>query len=114
MFKIFLAIHIFAGTVGLVIGPISMFTPKRKGLHTKVGTLYFYLMAMVCLSAVILAILHWEASWWFVLVAAFSFSFALRGYRAASSIPPFVFWILPSLVGVPMILMTTRRYVARG
>lgn len=83
MFKVFLTLHILAGTVGLIIGPIAMYSQKRKGLHTKAGLIYFYLMAFVCASATVLGVLHWETSWWLILVAAFSFSNAWFGYRAS-------------------------------
>jgi hypothetical protein len=85
MFSAFLYLHIAAGTVGLVLGPISMFAAKRRGLHTSFGLIYFYMMALVCASAAALAILNWAKSWWFLFVAAFSFAFAWRGYRAAKA-----------------------------
>lgn len=85
IFNFFLFLHILAGTIGLVIGPISMYAPKKKGLHTKIGKIYFYAMALVCLSAVSLSILHWQTSWWFLFVSAFSFSFAWRGYQAVKN-----------------------------
>jgi len=145
LFQFFLAMHIIAGTIGLVIGPIVMYAPKRKGLHTQAGTAYFFSMTTVCASALILAGLHWKKSWWFALVAAFSFQFALRGYLAArnrgqnwlprhisgmlgsyiamttallvvnasaipGSIPDFVYWLLPTIIGTPLIVLTVRRY----
>lgn len=147
MFSFFLALHIIAGTIGLVIGPISMYAPKRRGLHTKVGLVYFYLMAVVCISAIPLSILHWEKSWWFLFVAAFSFSFAWKGYLAVKlrgpdwvknhisgmlgsyiamstallvvnaqsipgydSVPHFVFWIIPTIIGTPLIVSTIQKY----
>ncbi len=82
IFKICLYIHILAGILGLVIGPVAMYAKKSKGLHTRSGKIYFYLMAAVCVSATVLSIMHWSTSWWFLIVAVFSFSFALRGYLA--------------------------------
>ncbi len=147
MFNLFLLLHIIAGTVGLVIGPISMYSQKRKGLHTQVGAVYFYAMTLVCLSAVALAILHWEQSWWFVFVAAFSFFFAWKGKRAVKNrkvgwikshisgmlgsyiamttallvvnvssipghqtIPTFIYWMLPTIIGTPLIVRTIKEY----
>jgi len=78
----FLAIHIAAGSLGLVLGPVAMLSPKRRGRHTRVGTVYFWNMAVVCVSAVGLAILAWSQIWWFVPIAVFSFANALVGYLA--------------------------------
>ncbi len=83
MFNIFLGLHILAGTIGLIIGPIAMYATKRKGLHTKVGLVYFYLMALVCLSAIIMSIMHWSESSYLFFIAIFSFYFAFTGYRAS-------------------------------
>jgi hypothetical protein len=83
LFKMILWLHILAGSLGLILGPIAMGSQKRKGLHTQIGIVYFYLMSLVCLSALILAIMNWNQSWWFSLIAVFSFSFALKGYLAA-------------------------------
>lgn len=78
----FLAIHIAAGSLGLILGPVAMFAPKRRGRHTRVGGVYHWTMLTVCLSAVALAIVDWSRAWWFVPIAAFSYANALRGYVA--------------------------------
>tara|TARA_B100000683_G_C12446866_1_gene538484 strand:- start:939 stop:1394 length:456 start_codon:yes stop_codon:yes gene_type:complete len=85
MFDIFLKIHIAAGVIGLSLGPISMFAPKRKGLHTRIGNIYHWLMFTVCISAVPLSILKWEKNWYLLLIAIFSYSFAFKGYHAAKN-----------------------------
>ena len=45
-----LALHIAAGTVGLILGPISMSATKRPGLHTRAGEAYHWVMLTVCLD----------------------------------------------------------------
>jgi uncharacterized membrane protein len=146
LFTIFLILHIAAGTIGLVIGPFAMYFPKRKGLHTKLGRIYFYAMSLVCISAFGLSILHWKESWWLGFVAAFSFYFAGKGYLAAKyreeswvgrhisgmlgsyiamttalfvvnasslpgyeTLPIFVYWLLPTIIGTPLIVLTVRK-----
>lgn len=140
-------LHIVAGTVGLVIGLIAMYSPKRKGLHTKIGVVYFYVMALVCATAMVMAVMHWAEIWWFFLVAVFSFSFAFKGYLAAKlrgpgwlrkhisgmlasylamttallvvnsgkipgsqSVSALVFWIFPTMIGVPLIRKTAKKF----
>jgi hypothetical protein len=50
-----LAIHITAGTTGLILGPLAMRAPKRRGPHTRLGETYHWVMLAVCLSAAALA-----------------------------------------------------------
>ena len=78
----FLAIHVAAGSLGLVLGPVAMLSPKRRGRHTRVGTVYHWIMLTVCVSAVGLAVVAWSRAWWFVPIATFSYANALVGYLA--------------------------------
>jgi len=78
----FLALHIAAGTTGLILGPIAMRAPKRRGPHTKLGETYHWVMLAVCVSAAALAVLAWHRIWWFLPIATFSYANALVGYLA--------------------------------
>jgi uncharacterized membrane protein len=78
-----LAMHIAAGTTGLILGPLAMRATKRRGPHTRLGETYHWAMLAVCLSASALAILDWHRIWWFLPIAAFSYANALLGYLAA-------------------------------
>src|SRR5213594_3402463 len=61
-------VHVAAGTLALVVAPIPMLTAKGGGTHRRWGQVYFWAMAVVALTAVILAV--------------FSFYSAFYGYRA--------------------------------
>ncbi|MEA2390045.1 MAG: hypothetical protein QOK31_154 [Solirubrobacteraceae bacterium] len=78
-----LAIHIAAGTTGLILGPLAMRAPKRRGPHTRLGETYHWVMLAVCVSAAALALLDWQRIWWFLPIATFSYANALVGYLAA-------------------------------
>jgi hypothetical protein len=78
-----LAAHIAAGTIGLILGPLAMRAPKRRGPHTRLGETYHWVMFAVCLSAAGLAALAWHRLWWFLPIATFSYANALVGYIAA-------------------------------
>jgi uncharacterized membrane protein len=78
-----LAVHVAAGTLGLILGPLAMRASKRRGLHTRLGEVYHWVMLAVCLSAVGLAALAWGRLWWFLPIAVFSYANALLGYVAA-------------------------------
>ena len=77
-----LSIHVAAGTVGLVLGPVLMLLPKRPGAHTRLGEVYHWTFLVLFVSAVALAILNPDV-WWLAPVGAFSYAFALMGYLAA-------------------------------
>jgi uncharacterized membrane protein len=77
-----LAIHIAAGTTGLILGPLAFASPKRRGRHTGLGETYHWVMLTVCVSAIGLAILAWHRLWWFLPIATFSYANALAGYLA--------------------------------
>lgn len=53
-----LGLHIAAGAIGLVLGPVAMWAAKRpRGPHTRTGEAYHWVMLIVCLSAAGLAFL---------------------------------------------------------
>lgn len=148
MFHAILTIHIFSGTLGLMLGPVALLARKRKGRHTNFGEAYHWTMLLVCFTASAVAILQWEKNWYFLFIGLFSYWNAFKGYRAAKKRPPgwlathiagmsgsyialvtafFVVnvssvtgihslltltaWILPTLIGVPLISRVQRRYV---
>lgn len=92
-----LALHIAAGTTGLVLGPVAMFAAKRRGRHTRVGEAYHWVFAVLFVSAVALALLNWHEVWWLALVGAGSYAFALLGYMAAKRRRPG--WLIAHVSG---------------
>jgi len=83
LFGSVLAVHISAGAVGLVLGPIAMRASKRPGVHTRTGEAYHWVMLVICLSAALLALLDWTRLWWFLPIGVGSYAFALFGYVSA-------------------------------
>ena len=106
-----LTFHVAAGSAGLVLGPVAMFSAKRRGVHTRAGTAYYYLFVVLFISAVALAALDFSRVWWLALVGAFSYSFALKGYRAAKQRGPG--WLIRHVSGQggSYIAMTTALLV---
>jgi uncharacterized membrane protein len=78
-----LAIHIAAGTTGLILGPVAMRAAKRRGPHTRLGEAYHWVMLAVCVSASAMAIIAFQRIWWFLPIAVFSYANAFVGYLAA-------------------------------
>jgi hypothetical protein len=80
-------LHVVAGFLAFVVAPAAMVTAKGGPAHRRWGKLYFWAMAAVAASAVILAL--WRPVEWLALVAIFSFYSAFSGYRALFRKRPF-------------------------
>ena len=52
---VLLTVQVVAGTAGLVLGPIAMILPKRRGPHPRVGVGYQAVLAALTVSALGLA-----------------------------------------------------------
>jgi hypothetical protein len=134
--------HVVAGLAGLVIGPLALRAPKRPGTHTRLGAVYQWCTAVLCATAVGLAVLR-PSLWWLGLIAAATEAAALGGWYLArrrpdgwlpahvslmcgsyvSFVTAFLVvntdlafwpaWILPTVVGSPLIARASAR-AARG
>jgi uncharacterized membrane protein len=71
--------HILAGFTAFVIAPIPLLTAKGGKIHRRWGKIYFWAMAVVASTALVLAL--WLPVLFLAFVAVFSFYFAFRGYR---------------------------------
>ncbi|HZH29728.1 MAG TPA: DUF2306 domain-containing protein [Pyrinomonadaceae bacterium] len=78
-FRVVLTIHIIFGGVALLVAPGAMITRKGGTWHRRWGKVYFWAMATVAASAVVLSLLR--PGLFLLLVAVFSFYLALTGYR---------------------------------
>jgi hypothetical protein len=74
-----LAIHVAAGTLALVVAPAAMVTAKGGAAHRRWGRIYYRAMAMVALTAVVVAL--WRPDPFLAMVAVFSYYFAFTGRR---------------------------------
>ena len=73
--------HVLIAAAALLIGPVAMWARKRRGLHTRTGETYFWVVSTVCVTGGGLALLEWEIL--FVLISVVTFALALLGYLAA-------------------------------
>src|SRR5262249_6841961 len=74
-----LGIHILTGTVALLVAPIALLTVKGGPTHRRWGKVYFWAMAVVAATAIVVG--FWRGLLFLMLIAVFSFYFALSGYR---------------------------------
>ena len=80
--RLTLWVHVLAGTVALVMAPIALLTVKGGPTHRRWGKVYFWAMALVAATAIVVGL--WRSILFLVLTAVFSFYAALSGYRVLS------------------------------
>jgi hypothetical protein len=74
--------HILAGFTAFFVAPIPLLTAKGGKTHRRWGKIYFWAMAVVAATAIVLA--FWRPILFLAFIAVFSFYFAFRGYRVLS------------------------------
>jgi Predicted membrane protein (DUF2306) len=74
--------HILAGFTAFFIAPVPLLTAKGGQTHRRWGKIYFWAMAVVAITAMVLAL--WLPILFLAFIAVFSFYFAFRGYRVLS------------------------------
>ena len=77
--RTFLAVHITAGSGAFVLAPLALLTAKGGKAHRFWGKFYFWCMAVVALTAFVMA--SYRPTLFLALVAIFSFYAAFGAYR---------------------------------
>jgi hypothetical protein len=138
MRTLLLTVHISSGTLGLLAGPLAMLVPKRRGWHPRIGRIYQVCVALICVTAVGLAVMQ-PALWWLGVIAVATWAAALTGWLLGRRRPPgwlpwhislmcgsyislvtalfvvnlgvhaIVAWVLPTVVGSPLIARAAYR-----
>lgn len=137
MRDVLLGFHILCGAAGLVLGPVAMTAPKRRGRHTMAGLAYQAATAGLCASAIGLVALK-PSLWWLGLIAVGTEAAAAGGWlvqrrRRPGWLPVHVSlmcgsyvsfvtaflvvntggfvpaWIAPTVIATPLIARAARR-----
>ena len=74
------AAHIAAGFIALVVAPLAMIAKKGGDAHRRWGKVFFYSMAVVAATAIIIGIVRPNV--FLAMVAVFSFHLVATGYRS--------------------------------
>jgi uncharacterized membrane protein YidH (DUF202 family) len=110
-----LVIHVSAGVVTLLSAALAIFSGKGKRLHLNAGSIYFFCMLGVFLTAIPMSIL--TGNIFLFLIAVFSFYLAFAGRRFAKNrtgIAERIDWIAVSLMllsGVGMWVLAAWYFV---
>jgi len=78
---VLLSVHVTAGNIGLLIGPLALAVPKRPGWHARLGVAYQVATAVMTSTALGLVALAPDRLWWLGLIAAATEAAALAGWR---------------------------------
>ena len=76
-------IHIIAGFLGFVVAPAALVAARSGPAYWRWGKLYFWAMAIVAFTAIVLAV--WRPIEWLALLAVSSF--LLRVLRLTRALP---------------------------
>jgi len=77
-----LLIHIPCGIVAVITGLIAMLSKKQPGRHPNFGTIYYWALVVVCVSATILAFRRWSAHAYLFFLGVVAFTAATLGRTA--------------------------------
>jgi Ca2+/Na+ antiporter len=147
IFLSILAVHIAAGLTCVIAGLIAILSKKQKGRHSKSGSVYFWVICIVFITATMIAIMRWEEDYYLFLLGCVSFVMAFLGRQALrkrwnrwsvthtitmstsyiflliafyvdngrflpvwKDIHPVLYWLLPILIGVPVIIRTLNKH----
>ena len=81
-FLAFLAIHVLAGLTAVISGPLAATAPKRRGRHTRIGTVCYWAIAAVFGTAVAMTAMRPARDWYLALLGALAFLLATAGRHA--------------------------------
>jgi uncharacterized membrane protein len=77
--RVLLTLHISCGVVGFVCAPVALAKAKGGKVHRRFGKIYFWAMAGVAVTALILSVAL--PVYFLTMVAVFSFYSAFAAYR---------------------------------
>jgi hypothetical protein len=85
MRDIALILHVAAGALGLVLGPLAIVLTLRRKRLTWAGEIYHWAVALVCLTALVMVPYDWAGLWFFWPISVASYLFVYLGQRSAES-----------------------------
>jgi len=114
VFLSILAIHVPVGMLAAVTGAVAMFMEKRRGGHTRAGSIYFWSLATLFVTSTALAAMRWADDYHLFALGTLAFVTALLGrvVRRQGWRTPIDLHIVG--MGVSYIAMLTAFYVDNG
>jgi hypothetical protein len=108
------AIHIILGLCAVAAGLAAMLSDKRPGRHPRFGTLYFWFLAALFVSATALSVMRWAHAYHLFVLGAFAFATAFVGREARRRRVRGWARIHIAAMGSSFVLMMVAFYVDNG
>ena len=111
-------LHVTAGFAGLVLGAVAMWSRKDRRVHPQLGECYFVAISVSCASGAIIAITDWSRLWYFLLLSAGTYAYAVAGYVAGKRrrgpwLVIHVVGLASSYCGLLMAFFSTNMFTSR-
>ena len=131
LFLSIVAVHVVAGLICTVAGIVAMLTPKRAGRHPSAGlsilrwphNTHLFVLGILSFGVGTIGRTARRRLWrgWLrlhITGMAVSYILLLTAFYVDNephlplwrSLPPLAFWLLPSLVGLPLVVWALRRH----
>ena len=75
-------LHVLVGLVCVLAGAVAMLSPKRSGRHPTFGTIYYWGLVAVFVSATGLSAVRWAEDYHLFILGALAFAAAYFGRQA--------------------------------
>ena len=82
VFLSFLAVHVLAGMTAVVTGALAATAPKRRGRHTRSGTIYYQAITVVFVTATAMTAMRPARDWYLSPLGALTFALAAADRNA--------------------------------
>ena len=114
VFLAVVGIHVLLGLACTIIGIVAMLMVKGRGRHSDFGTVYYWCLSGVFVTALRLSVVRWSEDYHLAILAALSFAAAHLGRRAIRH--RWCGWPVLHLsgMGASYILLITAFYVDNG
>jgi hypothetical protein len=110
LFLAFIALHIAAGLTAVIAGAVAMLSRKRPGRHPQAGTVYYSALAVMFVT--MSAAHSYDRDGRVLHPDDYSLLYVDNGPNPPlwRELPPLAFWILPTLIGAPILINALLRH----
>jgi hypothetical protein len=114
LFLAVVGVHVAVGLIAVITGGVAMLSNKQPGRHPRFGTVYFWCLAMVFVSAALLSFVRWAEDYHLFILGTLSFGCVCVGRTARRDRwQGWVYWHITSM-GLSYIVLVTAFYVDNG
>jgi uncharacterized membrane protein len=114
IFLTVVGLHVLVGLLCVVAGAIAMLSPKRSGRHPTFGTIYYWSLVAVFVSATGLSVVRWAEDYHLFILGVLALASATFGRAARRR--GWAGWVRLHItsMGLSYILLLTAFYVDNG